>query len=400
MCIGFLLSVALVISSCSEKLDEAEERQMFDFLLKGTLALEQMQFVHALAYVDSAAEISSSNANVEFFRARVLSALGRYEEAEESYRRVKQIDEHYRGVWSNLGNNSYLIRNYRNAVTFYWQELAENDTSFLAWRGLGRAYGELSIADSALVAFNKAIEYNPRFAGTYYSKSKFMEAEGNLLGALDMALEAWQLKPDNPEYQFHYGALLVKNQREEEAIPILEVVAEKWPWHNGALYNLGQAYVRLGQEQKAKVYLKKAEEARAKQAKVSLEELTVVNFKDDPMSYAKLGSALRMAGRYDDAIRAYKVALNLAPERYEFENNIANLYLIQGDTLQAIQHYRSIVEKNPTLVDVWMNLGVVEALRGNTRAARQAWEHALRHDPSNRQARAYIAGLELEGGHP
>lgn len=387
----------LVCHSCSKQPDEQSKRELFGLLYEGTQALEKMDYVRALALADSAALFSAENASVEFLRARVLSELGRYEEAEKAYLKVKGLEPAYRGVWNNLGNNAYRQTKYRDAISFYQRELAENDTSFIAWRGMGRAYSESGISDSAVYAFDNAIRVNPDFGGAYYSKALVYEREGELGQALELAQKATTLVPNNLNYRFTYGALLVKNGKPDSAISHLKSVIEAWPWHHGALYNLGQAYIRTGRIEEGKQLLDKAEKARALQAKVGLQTRTIRTFGDDPMAYAALGSAMRMAGRYDDAIKAYKIALYLAPTGFEIENNLANLYLIKHDTTEAISHYRAILERDPTLVDIWLNLGVVEAISGHSEAAREAWRNALRHDPNNRQARAYLARLLKEG---
>ena len=392
-----LLLVVLICHACGKQQDQLPQRDLFWFLYEGTRALEKMEYARVMALVDSAARLDARNANVEFLRARVLSELGRYKEAEQAYTKVKELNPAYRGVWNNLGNNAYYQTKYRDAILFYQRELAENDTSFLAWRGLGRAYSESGIPDSAVYAFDHAIRANPGFGGSYYSKALVYEKEGELEKALALAQKATTLVPANLEYKFAYAALLVKTGRFEAAIPHLTAVIEQWPWHHSALYNLGQAYVRTGRTEEGKQLLDRAEKARSLQAKVGLQEQTIMAFGDDPMAYAALGSSLRRAGRYDDAIKAYKIALHLAPASFAIENNLANLYLIKQDTTNAIFHYRAILERDPTLVDVWLNLGTVEAILGHTEAAREAWRNALRHDPNNAQARAYLARLRREG---
>jgi tetratricopeptide (TPR) repeat protein len=77
----------------------------------------------------------------------------------------------------------------------------------------------------------------------------------------------------------------------------------------------------------------------------------------------------------------------------EIQNNIANLKLIRGDTTGAISQYRAILQRDSTLVDIWLNLGVVYALSGQAENARQAWLNALKHHPNHPAARAYLAKL-------
>jgi len=178
-----------------------------------------------------------------------------------------------------------------------------------------------------------------------------------------------------------------------EAILNLRKIVEKWPWHNGAHYNLGRALIQAGQKTEGENYLEQAERVRSAQAKIDHLENTVRALPDDPYSYAALAFALRRAGRYNDAMHSYKVALYLEPENFDIWNNVANLYLLQGDTVTALATYNYIVDKNPMLTDIWLNMGVVYALSNQKEKARSAWEQVLTYQSDNIYALKYLKKL-------
>jgi type I restriction enzyme, R subunit len=62
----------------------------------------------------------------------------------------------------------------------------------------------------------------------------------------------------------------------------------------------------------------------------------------------------------------------------------------------AIRQYREILRLDPELPDIWLNLGIVYAISGQTDQARRAWEAALRLDPGHQAARLYLARLAQE----
>jgi tetratricopeptide (TPR) repeat protein len=105
------------------------------------------------------------------------------------------------------------------------------------------------------------------------------------------------------------------------------------------------------------------------------------------------GESLRRAGRIDEAIEAFQIALSLEPRFVALENNLANLYIMRGDTAAAIYHYKAILEQHPTLADVWLNLGAAYANTGRVEAARKAWQTALKYAPEDSTAKAYLARL-------
>ncbi|MGH7456110.1 MAG: tetratricopeptide repeat protein, partial [bacterium] len=318
--------------------------------------------------------------------------VGQWQNAEAAYRKALEFEPHYRGVWNNLGNNAYRQQEYNKAIGYYQKELETNPAA-IPWRGMGRAYVELGKVDSAQYAFQRAVALDSLHAPAHFSLALLFEDEGEIEKALYHARRAWQIERDNLEYRYLVGELLVKSRKYEEALEVLRAVVDKLPWYRGAQYNFGQALVHLGRQNEAKKYLDEAERVRARDAKIEHLENTIRSIPNDPMAHASLAFALRSVGRYNDAMHAYKVAAHLAPNNMEIQNNIANLHLIKGDTTRAINQYRMILQHDSTLVDIWLNLGIVYALSKQIENARQAWLHALKHQPNHPAAKAYLAKL-------
>ena len=258
---------------------------------------------------------------------------------------------------------------------------------------MGRAFVELGKTDSARTLFQKAIDLDMNYAAAYFNLAQLEEDEGNFKQALQHAGRAYGIEPDNLEYRYVYSTLLVQMDRGSEAIFNLRKIVEKWPWHHGAHYNLGRALIHAGQKTDGENHLEQAERVRAAQAKIDHLENTVRALPDDPYSYAALAFALRKVRRYNDAMHSYKVALYLEPENFDIWNNVANLYLLQGDTITALATYNYIVDRNPTLTDIWLNMGVVYALSNQKTKARNAWKQVLTYQSDNADALNYLKKL-------
>ena len=362
------------------------------FLLQGSDALKQHNFIQALSFADSAAKYAVEKADIHFFKGRVYSELGRFKEAEQAYMKALEATPSYRGVWNNLGNNAYRQQNFSQAIEYYMQEVSRNKAP-IPLRAVGRAFVELGKTDSARTFFKKAIDLDINYAAAYFNLAQLEEDEGNFNQAIQYAGRAYGIEPDNLEYRYLYSTLLVQMDKGSEAILNLRKIVEKWPWHHGSHYNLGRALIQTGQKTEGENYLEQAERVRASQAKIDHLENTVRALPDDPYSYAALAFALRKAGRYNDAMHSYKVALYLEPENFDIWNNVANLYLLQGDTITALATYNYIVEKNPMLTDIWLNMGVVYALSNQKGKARSAWEQVLAYQSDNLSALKYLKKL-------
>ena len=359
------------------------------FLMEGNKYLKKHDFKKALALADSAELYAIKKDDVYFFKGRIYSELGRFAKADEAYNNTININPDYIGAWNNLGNNAFRQQNFSQAVKFYNKEIIINKTS-IPFRALGRAYVELGKTDSARICFQHSIDINNNYASAYLNLAQLEEDEGNLNKALNHASRAYALEPNNIEYQYVYSTILVQMDRGKEAIYSLREIIKEWPWHHGAHYNLARALIQSGQKIEGQQYLDKSEKIRATQAKIDHLENTIRALPDDPYSYAALAFALRKVGRFNDSMHSYKVALYLDPDNYDIWNNVANLYLLQKDTIKALNTYNYIVDKNPALIDIWLNMGVVYALANQKENAIYSWERALKYQPENVSAIKYL----------
>ena len=396
--LGLLLIGTLAVAGCRSEPEPEPVPALLDaktqaFLIEAEAALKGHLFGRALAYTDSAEARVPEGADVHFLRGRIYSEMARFGPADSAYERALALRPDYEGAWNNLGNNAVRQQEYRKGIALYHKELAREPAP-VPWRGIGRAYVELGRVDSARQAFEHALAVDSSYALAHQDLARLYEDEGAFERALHHARRALELDPENHSTRYLVGSLLVQAGQAEAALPYLEAVAEAWPWHHASHYNLGQALVQLGREDEAKAYLDRAEALRALQAKIAQRETGVRSFPEDPYAHAALASALRRAGRYNDAMHAYKVALFLKPDETDFQNNVAILHLLRGDNDEAIRWFENVLEQDSTLVDVWMNLGVVYAKSGRAAEARRAWETALRQEPGHVQARAYLAGLD------
>ena len=395
--IALLLFVffSLILVGCHNN-QEAEERfidgRSLEYLRLGTEALERYEFGAAIAFADSAERYTPELPDASFLKGRIFSELEDFESAASAYELTIQRDPEYRGVWHNLGNNAYRMHEYEEAIQFYKKEIAQQSAP-VPWRGIGRAYVELGHVDSARWAFEEAIQLDSLYAPAYFNLALLLEDEGGFEEALEASEAAWRLSPLDTDFRYLMASLLVSNQEFEQAIPHLQAVTKERPWHHASHYNLGQALVRAGDRESGQEYLQKAEDLRAQDAQIKQLLNSSMTSGANPLAQAALGSALRKVGRYQDAMRAYKMASFLDPSNLEIQTNLANLYLLQGDTLATIQEYQSILQKDPSFTGVWVNLGIVYAISGQKEYARRAWQEALRIEPENTVAQSYLSRL-------
>ena len=347
----------------------------------------------ALAITDSSLVNSPHSADIHFLRGRVFTKLARLNEAEVAYRTVLSLNPNYQGAWFNMGTNSIRQDDLPAAIAHYKSEMLLYPSARTMVQ-IGRAYADLGKIDSAAFAYEDAIKTDSKNAAAYMRLGHLYKDRGDITKAIEYATIGLDLDPENLDYKYIIGSLLLLNEEPKASLPFFRAVTSKRPWHYWAHHNLGQALYRIGDETQGQHYMDMAKELQKGIQEVeNWRNLANMN-PDQLMLWVNLGNSLKNMGLILEAKDAFLVALSISPMSFALQNNIANLCLMDGDTVQAINRYKTILSFDSTLVDIWLNLGVVHASSGRINDARQAWMKGLEHDSDNTTLKDYLETLD------
>ena len=398
-----LVGVIALISGCQEPDRIAEKQRLLlsptvaRYMVEAEKAFSRGVYEIALAYTDSAEVHVPDLADLHFLRGKIYTQLNRIDIAQAAYQVVLEIDPYYPGARFDMGLNSFRRGKLRDAVNYYLAEASEVGPSTALYHELGRAYAKLGVPDSAQAAYEQALSLDPEHTTTYMWLGQLLEETGELHDALKMSLVGLKLRPDDLDYQYIVGTQYFRLDSAEAARPYLETVAQQWSWHHGAQFNLGQVYMRLGQEEDAQVYFERAEHAQQLQQRVNEAQNAINNDPGSPANWIELGNRLRESKKYGPAIEAYKngltieVPLGLA---MFMQTNIATLYLECGDYDEAIKRLEAILRADPDLGAARLNLGVAYLQNGMPDTARNVWLELLDREPTHSIAQSYLQQLE------
>jgi Tfp pilus assembly protein PilF len=99
----------------------------------------------------------------------------------------------------------------------------------------------------------------------------------------------------------------------------------------------------------------------------------------------RLGQYYQRRVRYDQAITAYKAALDRDPGLAEAHNGLGVVYARQGRYEEAIREFRDAIAIAPRSAYLYNNLGYAYLLQGSIEPATEALEEARRLDPANKK---------------
>ena len=144
----------------------------------------------------------------------------------------------------------------------------------------------------------------------------------------------------------------------------------------------------------AKIYLDAGMGQAAYQVALSAVEVDPEFFE----AHDLLANLLTAAGRTDEAIARYKLALKGNPAPGAVHVNLANAYSKKSDHARAQEHYRKAIELDPMLVNAHVGLGLSLEASGNYAEALAAFRTAVSIDPASGIAYHAHASLLLRQG--
>ena len=318
-----------------------QHRHNVDFLLRKANLLIQNQDTRAvLCLMDKALEVDPANPDLHFIRSKALSLLERQEEALIALESIKGgVNASYKSeillsealiyeqlqqyelmfdclteaIVENPDNNDALramyscvehSRKYKHSLQFHERLINEKPYCSLAWFNLGHAYYYFNEYKKAEMAFEYAFLIDEKFEYAYR---------------------------DCAEVNLHM-------QKYEKALNCLLIVSELIEPDTDLLCKIGECYDKIGDLQKAKVFLFRA---------LSLDPL------DDEINY-NVALTYHKEMSYENAIFYFEKAIKIEANREEYYMGMAKTYEKLGAYDKAIDCYQTGVDIGPEFIEHWI----------------------------------------------
>ncbi|HPG58947.1 MAG TPA: PorV/PorQ family protein [Candidatus Wallbacteria bacterium] len=106
-----------------------------------------------------------------------------------------------------------------------------------------------------------------------------------------------------------------------------------------------------------------------------------------PDEKMKEGNKMVLAGRYDEAAKAFREALNMKPNLEEAHTKLAGIYQYQKLYVEAIEEYKDAIAINPSNPDNYISVSSLYAKIGEFEKAAEACEIVIRMAPGTPKAK-------------
>jgi len=249
-----------------------------------TTQLERGNIDEAKAYLDELLETDPLDPSLRFLKAAVDAATGNSTAAEREYRDL----------------------------------IARGEGGERVWMELVRLLNRTGRTDEAQTVLNAALEQNPAAADLQWMRATFLERQNDFEGAIAIYEELYEQNSSTSVIANNLASLLSTVRDDEESLQRAAVIARRLRGTDFPAYQdtYGWIQFRLGDPEEALDYLREA--ARG--------------LPTDPLVQHHLGMTYDALGRYDEAIRQFERALELAGDdpRAAFDTARAKLEELQN----------------------------------------------------------------------
>lgn len=242
--------------------------------------------------------------------------------------------------------------------------------------GLARVLAQLGEDAAALAEQQKVADARPTDAAAHHLLGVMALRAGKPERAIGAWKDTLRIHPDHVGALNDMGAALLELARPAEAIPALEQAVRLAPELAVARTNLGYAYMRVGRP---------AEALKEYRAVVELDP-------QDPDANRNLAVAYMEAGRPRDAIPLFREVVRLEPSPEAIRDLGVALFEVRRlDEAELV--LKTAVAARPDWGAAHVDLGRVQAARGEPDAALASLQKGLELDPKDAEGHLALARL-------
>jgi tetratricopeptide (TPR) repeat protein len=369
-------------------------------------------FSDALNALNSALDLRSDFDDAHTNRAIVLARLGRFSEAMEEFKDALGIHPENYYAYLNLGITLSRQDSFKASLEAFEQALRVRPDYPEAYLNRGITFARMHKLEDALKAHDHAIELRHDYAQAYMQRGQTLANLKRYPEALESLIRAIELQPDyavaygnrartfahmGPKYQeaaskdwqtaldlglvlpqtdLTLGVSLAHSGAFKEAITVFDSFIDSYPESADAYYQRGRTLATSNRYDAALLDFDKSIKLRPNHSKALCDR----------------GAALaNLVGRYDEALEASKIALELYPE-------FAPAYFNRGYVLtrgtgynrarieQALQAYNEAVRIRPNYPEAHRERGFVLGQLGFDEEALNAFDQAIELRPEYAEA--------------
>lgn len=350
-------------------------------------------------------------------KAGILTALGRTEDAINSYKKLVEVSGKTEEEPSLLLSGIYIQNSrFQDAVLVLENLFKNNSNSFISAYYLAKLHASLKDFDKSVYYYKKAIELNSSAEQVALEFVKVLVLSNKSSEAIKECQKIVNQNPDNEKARELLGELLLGDKKIESALSEFEEA--KKLGKNSVELQLKVALLKLqqrdfkGAEEEFHLILNQKPDfdeahyylatAYASQDKIdaAVNQLKKISARNDLYKKGCGFSAflLRQNKKFDDALSIIKDALKKFPNDVELLSYKTSIERESGDLNSAIETLKKISSLEPENEQHLFNLGVALDEANKRAEAFQIMEKVIEKNPQHANALNYVGYTLAEEG--
>ena len=218
----------------------------------GLAQLSRDDYGRALPYFEKAAEADTNYAEAWYQAGYCYGVLGRHAEALRASRLAAKLRPEWAAAVINIGASNYALGQYKEAADAYRQAIRFDDTNADTQYSLGLTFNKMNRTDEEILAYRRAIALKPDHAASIEKLGLALFKQRRYADAAVAFDQLRAYKPDAKTYNY-LGESYLESGKAEESVEALNSALGYNPGFDKARYNLGRAYLKLGNRDMAQV---------------------------------------------------------------------------------------------------------------------------------------------------
>lgn len=255
-----------------------------------------------------------------------------------------------------------------------WLEYYPSSTD--AWVKKGLSALNLSMFETALSSFERALHYNPNDVETLIYKADALENLDELIFAEETINLALRLDPNNDEAYLILGNILQKKGDYEEAIKVYNYIINIEDFKRDVLQEIAFCYTVMGDYKKSVEYYNLAIDedpfdyelwfnigviySQNEQYTKAIDsyDMVLAIQEDFYPAIVQKADSFSAIGKLSEAISWYEIALEYAPKDREVMQQLAGAYADNEEYGKAIKLFTKVIAKFPYNYQAYFGRGI------------------------------------------
>jgi tetratricopeptide (TPR) repeat protein len=218
---------------------------------QGLAQLSRDDYARALPYFEKAAETDPNYAEAWYQAGYCYGVLNRHADSLRASKQAAKLRPDWSAVYINIGASNYALGQYKEAVDAYRQAIKIDDDAETQY-SLGLTFNKLNRTDEEILAYRRALAMKPDHANAIEKLGLALFKNARYADAVVLFEQLKTYKPDAKTYNYA-GECYIEIGKFDESVQAFNNALGYNPDLEKARYNLGRAYIKLGNREMAQV---------------------------------------------------------------------------------------------------------------------------------------------------